>query len=123
MKIEPEISAAAGCTPGQPPRIFRLAVSGLGAIGASFLALVIHNTDYLKTRHGVELRLVGAVDSSGAVTNPDGIDIRDRLSVKRPGRRPPILGPDCVRFAQPETTGWQSYWPTNPRWFWRATTS
>lgn len=81
--MESEISALAGHTPGRPPRIVRLVVSGLGAIGASFIALVIQNTDYLMARHGIELRLVGAVGSSGAVTNPDGTDIRDLLSLKK----------------------------------------
>lgn len=85
--MKPETSSLAEHPSTQPLHIVSLIVSGLGAIGTSFLRLMIDNRDHLEASLGVELRLVGAVDSSGAVTNPDGIDIPRLLALKEAGKK------------------------------------
>ncbi len=54
----------------------RVAMVGVGFVGRAFLELMETKADLLRERHGLELVLTGASDSSGAVLNPDGIDPR-----------------------------------------------
>jgi homoserine dehydrogenase len=56
------------------PRTIRLAMVGLGNVGQAFLELMVRKAGLLEARHGLRLVLTGAVDSSGAVLNPTGID-------------------------------------------------
>lgn len=55
-------------------RSIRLALIGLGNVGRSFLDLMVTKADLLRERHGLELILTGAADSSGAVMDAAGID-------------------------------------------------
>lgn len=87
MGMKPETRSPAEHPGTQPRHVVRLIVSGLGAIGTSLLRLIIDHRDRLEVSHGVELRVVGAVDSSGAITHPDGIDILRLLSLKEAGKK------------------------------------
>ncbi|MDR7276251.1 homoserine dehydrogenase [Catenuloplanes atrovinosus] len=59
----------------------RLVVSGLGAIGGSLLRLIADRD------HGVDLRVVAAVDSSGAIVDDGGIDPARLAAHKAAGGR------------------------------------
>lgn len=85
--MRPGTGSTPALDPQESARIVRVVISGLGAVGASFLRLVLDNMADLVARHGVELRLVGAVDSSGAVADPDGINIGALLSAKEAGKK------------------------------------
>lgn len=55
-------------------RTVRVALVGLGNVGRSFLELMTRKASLLRERHGLDLVLTGAADSSGAVMDPSGID-------------------------------------------------
>lgn len=71
----------------------RLALIGLGNVGRAFLTLMADKAGLLRERHGLELILTGAADSSGAVMASGGIDpIALRLHKERGGNAAAFLG-------------------------------
>ncbi len=60
----------------------RVALSGVGNIGRSFLRLMIDKEALLATRYGLGLRLVAAADSSGVALAADGLDPATLLALK-----------------------------------------
>jgi len=71
----------------------RVALIGLGNVGRSFLALMADKAELLRARHGLELILTGAADSSGAVMDAGGIDPTAlRLHKERGGNTSNFLG-------------------------------
>lgn len=61
----------------------RLIVVGLGNVGRRLLELVEMKTRVLQTRYGLELRVVGVADTSGAALSPNGLSIEQLLNLKR----------------------------------------
>jgi homoserine dehydrogenase len=55
-------------------RTVDLILVGLGNVHRQFLHLLDTRRDVLAERYGLQLRVVGAADSRGAVTKPDGLD-------------------------------------------------
>lgn len=55
-------------------RTHRLLLNGLGHVGQRFLGLLESQAEVLAQRHGLSLRLVGAADSSGALSHAEGLD-------------------------------------------------
>ncbi len=55
-------------------KVVRVALIGLGNVGRAFLALMTEKAALLRALYGLELRLTGAADSSGAVMSDVGID-------------------------------------------------
>lgn len=55
-------------------KTIRIALVGLGNVGRAFLELMVTKAPLLRERHGLELMLTGAADSSGAVMDGSGID-------------------------------------------------
>ncbi|HEY8600334.1 MAG TPA: hypothetical protein VIL85_18000 [Thermomicrobiales bacterium] len=62
------------------PRTYRVILTGLGNIGANFLAIIAQRADLLRDQFNVELRIVGVADSSGAIVAAD-------LSIRPPFMR------------------------------------
>lgn len=83
--------AADSASESQPdhgsPRVIDLALSGLGAVGGSFLRLLADQRQQLIDRYGIAFNVVAAIDSSGAVVNRAGIDPATLASHKATGRR------------------------------------
>ncbi len=52
----------------------RLVLAGLGNVGRNFLRLMDSQRDVLRDVHSLDLMLVGAADSTGAIVDADGID-------------------------------------------------
>jgi homoserine dehydrogenase len=59
---------------------------GIGNIGRGFLQILADKGPQLAARHGVQFKLVTAVDSSGAAICGDGLAPGDILSLKRAGK-------------------------------------
>ena len=62
-----------GCA--QMSEEIRYTLVGLGNIGRNLLDVLIHRQPQVEADYGLEFRLVGAADSSGAAIDPDGLDI------------------------------------------------
>lgn len=67
-------------------RIVRFAIIGLGNIGRRLLELIERQHDLLSSRYGLEFKLVGAADSTGAAVNPTGLDTRAVVDLKLAGQ-------------------------------------
>jgi homoserine dehydrogenase len=61
----------------------RIAVSGLGNVGRRLLELIESKRGLLQQRFNLELVVVGACDTSGAIVDPNGLDIARLIEVKR----------------------------------------
>jgi len=64
-------------------RVMRICLVGLGAVGQGFLRAVQMKGEYLRERYGLDIRFTGVADSSGALHDPDGLDIRGILEHKK----------------------------------------
>ncbi len=67
-------------------KISRFVLVGVGNIGQRFLRIISQKQEPLRTRYGLELLMVAAVDSSGAALNDSGLDIGEVLKLKQAGR-------------------------------------
>ena len=75
------------------PKTVRITLVGLGNVGRAFLDLMVSKAQLLADRHGLELALTGAADSSGAVMAEAGIDpIALRSHKERGGNAGNFLG-------------------------------
>jgi homoserine dehydrogenase len=75
------------------PKTVRIGLVGLGNVGRAFLDLMVSKAQLLADRHGLELALTGAADSSGAVMAEAGIDpIALRSHKERGGNAGNFLG-------------------------------
>jgi homoserine dehydrogenase len=81
-------------------RTYRVIVTGLGNIGANFLAIIAERAELLRDHYGVALQIVGVADSSGAIANADGFDPAAICALKGRGERVATL----VTAAQPLLT-------------------
>jgi len=64
----------------------RFALIGVGNIGQRFLQILADKQQTLRTRYGLQLVLVAAVDSGGAALTDSGLDIHEVLRLKQEGR-------------------------------------
>ncbi len=64
----------------------RVALVGVGNVGRAFLQLMVEKGPLLAERHGLELVLNGAADSSGGVVHPGGMDPQALLAHKQSGK-------------------------------------
>jgi len=89
-------------------RIVKVVLVGIGNIGRTFLRIVTQKRDILSARYGLALRLVAAVDSSGAALDTSGLDISEVLRLKHAGRSvaaypdhglPGLAAPDALQKA------------------------
>ena len=58
---------------------------GVGNLGRRFTRLLADKAAHLKTRYGLELRLVGVADSRGAARDPAGLDLDTVVRIKAEG--------------------------------------
>jgi homoserine dehydrogenase len=70
----------------------RLILAGLGNVGRSVLTILAGKAASLERRLGAPVRVVGAVDSSGAAADPNGLDPERLLAAKRDGSGAGALG-------------------------------
>src|SRR5215216_167592 len=81
-------------------RTYRLILAGLGNVGRNFVGLMQSQNKLLRERYGVNLILVGAADSRGAASDPQGLDLAALLAAKRGGQ-----GVDTLLGGQAGRTG------------------
>lgn len=60
----------------------KLTLIGCGTVGIKFLELIRDKEQDLKDRYNLEISIVGAVDSSGAAINENGLDIDTLIDTK-----------------------------------------
>jgi homoserine dehydrogenase len=63
----------------------RLLLIGVGNVGRRFLELADRKQDWLRERLGLELRVVGVADTSGAALCPDGLELQQVVRLKMEG--------------------------------------
>ncbi|MEA3238362.1 MAG: homoserine dehydrogenase [Candidatus Bipolaricaulota bacterium] len=63
-------------------RTVRIAISGLGNLGTRFIKLISDKQAKLRERYNLDLQIVAAVDSRGAVQDPHGLDLDLILKAK-----------------------------------------
>lgn len=63
-----------------------LAITGLGNVGRRLLELMDRKREVLSSDFHLDLRVTGVCDSSGAVTNRNGLDVLPVLNVKEQGK-------------------------------------
>jgi len=81
-------------------RTYRLILAGLGNVGRNFVGLLQSQNKLLRERYGVSFILVGAADSRGAASDPQGLDLAALLAAKRGGQ-----GVDTLLGGQAGRTG------------------
>ena len=59
-----------------------LAITGLGNVGRRLLELIDRKRDILRTRLNLELVVAGICDSSGAIIDPQGLNLAEVIAVK-----------------------------------------
>lgn len=69
-----------------PVITLRFALTGLGNIGRTLLAVIGSREAWLRERHGLELRAVAVADSSGAAIDPAGLAMAEVVALKQAGR-------------------------------------
>ncbi|HEX2910462.1 MAG TPA: homoserine dehydrogenase [Chloroflexia bacterium] len=84
-------------------RKYRFVLTGLGNIGLNLLKIVQERQAVLQEQYGFEFVLVGAADSSGAIADPQGLDLDRIISLKNQKRglkdlspAYPLLGPQAM---------------------------
>jgi len=65
----------------------RMVVCGLGRVGKAFVGLLMQKDQYLKTRYGLNLKVVAAVDIGGAAVFPPGLPLEDLMAHLTKGGR------------------------------------
>ena len=65
----------------------RLILAGLGNVGRSLLGILQSQAALLRDEYGLEFAVVGATDSSGAISDPNGLDIAALLAAKQAGQK------------------------------------
>jgi homoserine dehydrogenase len=87
-------------------RSYDLILAGLGNVGRNFLEILQSQEPLLRDRYGLGFRVVGAADSGGAASDPNGLGLDAILQAKRAGRsvasvpqagRPGVGGLDLAR--------------------------
>jgi homoserine dehydrogenase len=78
----------------------RLILAGLGNVGRNFVGLLQSQKELLRERYGLSFILVGAADSRGAASDPQGLDLAALLTAKRAGQ-----GVDTLPGGQAGRTG------------------
>ncbi len=63
----------------------RIVLCGLGKVGQAFIGLIIQKDQDLKTRYGLDLKVVAAVDIGGAAVKANGLPLEDLLAHLRNG--------------------------------------
>jgi homoserine dehydrogenase len=81
-------------------RTHRLILAGLGNVGRNFVGLLQSQKELLRERYGLSFILVGAADSRGAASDPQGLDLAALLAAKRAGQ-----GVDTLPGGQAGRTG------------------
>ena len=73
-------------------RTLRLVLCGIGNVGRNFLVLMQSQSGLLRDKYGLELRLVAAADSGGALIQAGGIDPSALIAHKQAGQSIAALG-------------------------------
>jgi len=79
---------------------YRLILAGLGNVGRNFVGLLQSQSHLLRERYGISFILVGAADSRGTASQPQGLDLDALLAAKRAGQ-----GVDTLPGGQAGRTG------------------
>src|SRR4051812_5568366 len=76
---------------------YRLILAGLGNVNRNLLGILQSQAALLRERYGVAFTVVGAADSTGAASDPSGLDLAAIVAAKRAGASVGTL-PDVGRM-------------------------
>lgn len=91
------------------PTTYRIALAGLGNVGASLINILQREADSLRTRYGVDFLLTGVAELGGGAIDLNGLDLallQQTLRAKQPVAELPSIGRpgmaaiDLVQLAQ-----------------------
>jgi len=63
-------------------KICRISIMGFGAVGQGLARVLIAKKEYLN-KQGIDLKVIGIVDSRGSMVDTDGIDLESALLRKK----------------------------------------
>ncbi len=63
----------------------RILLLGFGVIGRGFAQVLLEKSDYIRKKHGVELRVVGIGERDGCLIDDDGVDLKSALEARDKG--------------------------------------
>ncbi|WP_186577086.1 homoserine dehydrogenase [Aquibacillus kalidii] len=64
-----------------------IALLGLGQVGRNFISLLLEKKELLKLEYGLDISLVAVADSSGAVIDRTGLDLKKIIDIKETKRK------------------------------------
>jgi len=64
----------------------RLLLLGFGVIGRGFAKVLIEKSDYIKKKHGIELKVVGVGEYNGCLVDEKGVDLKAALDLREKGK-------------------------------------
>jgi homoserine dehydrogenase len=59
----------------------RIALVGFGSVGRALARLIAYKWDFIRSRWGVDVRVVGVVDSRGMALKADGFTVEELLKL------------------------------------------
>ncbi len=63
----------------------RLLLVGFGVIGRGFAQVLLEKSEYIKKRHGVELKVIGVGEHNGCLVDEKGVDLKAALAARARG--------------------------------------
>jgi homoserine dehydrogenase len=64
-------------------KTIRIALFGFGVIGRGFAEVLVEKQDYIRKRHGVDLKVVGIGERGGCLINAQGINLAQALKTTK----------------------------------------
>lgn len=93
------------------PIVYRIALAGLGNVGASLLSILHKESESLQTRYGVRFHVTGVAELGGGAINDEGLDLGlllDTLAAKQMVSALPDIGragmqaSELLKLAKPD---------------------
>jgi len=93
------------------PIVYRIALAGLGNVGASLLSILHQESGALQTRYGVRFRVTGVAELGGGAVNDEGLDLAQLLATLKAKKlvsgllevgRPGMQSIDLLTLAKPD---------------------
>ena len=82
-------------------RTIALAITGLGNVGRNLLSLLEQQSEILRSRFDLEFIVTGACDSSGALFDSNGLNVREIISIKEQKKGiAGVAGMNAAEFVQ-----------------------
>ena len=89
---------------------FRIALAGLGNVGANTLRILLRDQEMLAQRYGVRFLVTGVAELGGGAVSSTGLDVSQLLATLQAGQtvsslpdvgRPGMESSDCLLYTSP----------------------